>query len=95
MNFKTEFSFFQKDSQQLSVDDFDQYFRKLILDSYEKRFDSVADAKFHLALQGCDLQTMVNMLLVFERVGVLENPLNNHYFTPWAVVTSPMPSAHC
>ncbi|MFJ1268265.1 hypothetical protein ACD661_06830 [Legionella lytica] len=82
MNFKTEFSFFQKDSQQLSVDDFDQYFRKLILDSYEKRFDSVADAKFHLALQGCDLQTMVNMLLVFERVGVLEKPIEQSLFYP-------------
>ncbi|USQ13332.1 hypothetical protein J2N86_11645 [Legionella lytica] len=82
MNFKTEFSFFQKDSQQLTMDDFDLYFRKLVLDSYEKRFDSVADAKFHLALQGCDLQTMVNVLLLFEKLGVLEKSIEQSLFYP-------------
>jgi hypothetical protein len=82
MNFKSEFSFFQKDSQQFTLDDFDQYFRKLVLDSYKKRFDSVASAKFHLALQGCDLQTMVNLLLVFEKINVLEKPIEQSLFYP-------------
>ena len=82
MNFKTEFSFFQKDSRQLTLDDFDQYFRKMMLDSYEKRFDSVASAKFHLALQGCDLQTMVNVLLVFEKMGGLEKSIEQSLFFP-------------
>ncbi|MDR3503377.1 MAG: hypothetical protein P4L79_12440 [Legionella sp.] len=82
MNFKTEFSFFQNDSQQLTLDDFAQYFRKLVLDSYEKRFDSVADAKFHLALQGCDLQTMVNILLVFDKTGILEKSIEQSLFYP-------------
>ncbi|WP_133135821.1 hypothetical protein [Legionella rowbothamii] len=82
MNFKSELSFFQKDGQQLTPDDFDQYFRKLVLDSYRKRFDNVASAQFHLALQGCDLQTMVNMLLVFEKMGALEKSIEQSLFYP-------------
>lgn len=76
------FSCDRSESKSLSINYFDKAFRETILNAYEKRFDSVADARFYLTLQGVDLDTAVSMLIIMEQMGMLKNTLTNTLFSP-------------
>lgn len=79
---KIKASFFDDSNQKITLDDFDHYFRTLLLDAYKKRFNSAADAKFYLALQGMDLDIMISIFIPAEKTGLLNTSIANALFYP-------------
>ncbi|MCW8408103.1 hypothetical protein OQJ13_03860 [Legionella sp. PATHC035] len=65
-----------------SIDNFDYVFRKIVLDAYAKRFNSVADARLYLAICGVDLESTVKILLTMEKTGLLTTPIAEAIFAP-------------
>lgn len=78
---QSKLAFFPSTSR-FSIDDFDSYFRKLVLDAYEKRFNSVADARLYLALCGVDLESTVKIFLAMKNSGMLHVPVSEAIFAP-------------
>ncbi len=64
------------------MDHFDQAFRGMLLEAYEQRFNSVADARFYLKIQGMDLDTAITTFLLMEKMGSLTTSIVNSLFFP-------------
>lgn len=81
---KTKSAFFSRSLSEssLTVDDFDQFFRGMLLEAYEQRFNSVADARFYLKIQGMDLDTAITTFLLMEKMGSLTTSIVNSLFFP-------------
>lgn len=71
-------------SPPFTIDDFDKVYRELILNTYEQRFVSVADARLYLAIQGVDLDTLIQILLAMEEAEEesLTKPVIDSLFSP-------------